>query len=317
MGQPIFKYRLSDEPRDFGLSCTVQGLTLAGVPLLKRTAAGFQPRPAWEIDRLLVRAYRTDIDGDGVAAGLGTVARALNEGEMARAMIAAVLLKLPALDWDGAARIAHADDALAKAGFDPEESRDSRGRWTTSGEGGGFTPANDHLRAPGRADSQSRHGLLPPFPHADIDDGAQFDEAAWYGAYLEEVKNELAEHLRADGLIVRTEVLFRLDGSDKIAKADIVAMAPGDPTTLEIVEVKTGPRSALSDGQEWVYPSYVHGNIVSSPDPKILAFGYVPGETLPPGGVVIWYEEGPATRACRMLVPPTIPYKWRPSLCTK
>lgn len=314
MGQPISRYRLSDEPRQFGLSCSDRGLTLAGVPLLRQTETGFQPRPVWEVDRLLGRAYLTGIDVNVVMGGLGSVARFLNDGEMARAMIAAVLLKLPELDWDGAARIAHADDTLAKAGFDPDESRDSHGRWTTDGSFSASL-ANDHLRAPGRADNPPHLGRLPLLPETDHGD-AQLSDTAWYGDYHEEVKQELAEHLRADGLIVRTEVSFRLDGSDKIAKADIVAMAPGDPTTLHIVEVKTGPRSALTDGQEWVYPSYVHGNIVSSPDPKISAFGYSPGQPLPAGGVTIWYEEGPGVPRCISHVPPAIPYKWRPGACT-
>ena len=54
------------------------------------------------------------------------VARALSENEMVRAMIAAVLLKLPELDWDGAVRIAQADDTLSK--YDPDEPRDFHGR---------------------------------------------------------------------------------------------------------------------------------------------------------------------------------------------
>jgi hypothetical protein len=288
MGQPISRYRLSDEPRQFGLSCSDRGLTLAGVPLLTRTEAGFRPRPVWEVDRLLGRAYRTNVDLDGLMGGLGAVARALNDGEMARAMIAALLLKLPELDWDGAVRIAHADDTLAKAGFDPDESRDSHGRWTTDGRFRGSS-ANDHLRAPGRADNPPHPGRLPLLPETDYSGDAQLSDTAWYGDYHEEVKRELAEHLRADGLIVRTEVSFKLDGSDKIAKADIVAMAPGDPTTLHIVEVKTGPRSA---------------------------FGYFPGQPLPAGGVTIWYEEGPGVPRCISHVPPAIPYKWRPGACT-
>ena len=44
-------------------------------------------------------------------------------------MIRALLLKLPDLDWAGAVRIAQADEALRK--YDPDEPRDSRGRWTS------------------------------------------------------------------------------------------------------------------------------------------------------------------------------------------
>jgi hypothetical protein len=63
--------------------------------------------------------------------GLLAVADALNEGETARAMIAAVQLKLPPLDWHGAVRILRAENALAKYNFNPTEPRDWHGRWTT------------------------------------------------------------------------------------------------------------------------------------------------------------------------------------------
>jgi hypothetical protein len=312
MGQPVLKYRLSDEPRDFGLSCTGQGLTLAGVPLLTRTKAGFLPRPAWEIDRLLSRSYRTDIDSDRLAAGLGAVARALNDGEMARGMIAAVLLKLPELDWDGAARIARADEALAKAGFDPDESRDSRGRWATGGAPIGFSPANDHLRAPGRADARSHNGLLSLLPRSDLTDDAYLLDIARNSDFHDEIRDAMADQLRRDGLIAVTEVSFTLDGSGIVARADIVAMKPGDPTTLAVIEVKTGPRSRLSEAQEWVYPGLVHGEIVSAPDPKIVLFGYQPGQPLPPVPVMIWYERDPGTPRDVSKVEPEFPFLWEP-----
>jgi hypothetical protein len=66
-----------------------------------------------------------------VMGGLKVVADALNAGKMAHAMIAAVQLELPPLDWNGAVRIAQPDRHLAK--YDPDEDRDWRGRWTTGG----------------------------------------------------------------------------------------------------------------------------------------------------------------------------------------
>jgi hypothetical protein len=53
------------------------------------------------------------------------VAKALNEGNIARAMIAAVLMRMPECD----------KKMLEKAGFDPNEARDARGRWTDGGDG--------------------------------------------------------------------------------------------------------------------------------------------------------------------------------------
>ena len=95
-------FKLADEPGSLGLRCDQSGLSLAGVPLLRRTSTGFAARPRLQIERLLNRAYGRDIDVGPIMARLEDIATALNAGELARAMIAAVLLKLPALDWDGA-----------------------------------------------------------------------------------------------------------------------------------------------------------------------------------------------------------------------
>ena len=125
------RYRLTNESGGLGLSCGRSGLTLAGVPLLRNESDGFVPRASAEIEILLSRAYQRRGDAASISDGLRIVAKALNEGAIARAMISALLLKLPELDWAGAARIADADHALAK--YDPDELRDRHGRWTMNG----------------------------------------------------------------------------------------------------------------------------------------------------------------------------------------
>ena len=55
-------YRLTNEPGGLGLSCTPAGLSLAGVPLLEKTGAGFAPRPAPEIASLIQAAFGADGD---------------------------------------------------------------------------------------------------------------------------------------------------------------------------------------------------------------------------------------------------------------
>ena len=45
-GGPVRMFRLTNEPGGLGLSCTPDGLSLAGVPLLRKMQAGFAPRPA-------------------------------------------------------------------------------------------------------------------------------------------------------------------------------------------------------------------------------------------------------------------------------
>ncbi|TWB29039.1 hypothetical protein [Nitrospirillum bahiense] len=51
------RYRLSNGPGGLGVSCTAEGLALAGVPLLAKGAGGFHVRPAAEVETLLKRAY--------------------------------------------------------------------------------------------------------------------------------------------------------------------------------------------------------------------------------------------------------------------
>lgn len=60
IGGPFRMFRLTTEPGGLGLSCTPEGVSLAGVPLLLKTHEGYAPRPASEIASLLKTAY-----GDG------------------------------------------------------------------------------------------------------------------------------------------------------------------------------------------------------------------------------------------------------------
>lgn len=125
--------RSSNTPSSLGLSCQPTGVSLAGAPLLRRTTTGFAPRPRGEIDTLMKAAYGQQADSEPISRRLGVVADALNRGDLGRAMVGAVRLRLPELSWDRAVRIARAEDALAKYNFNPDEPRDSRGRWTSGG----------------------------------------------------------------------------------------------------------------------------------------------------------------------------------------
>ncbi|QUD87781.1 hypothetical protein [Phenylobacterium montanum] len=128
------RFRLADGSGALGLSFGPDGLSLAGVPLLRTTVSGLAPRPAGELDVLIKGAYGRELDVAGLSAGLRVVAEALNCGHEPRAMIAALQLRLTELDWRGAVRIATVEDALAK--YSPEQPRDWRGRWTDGGDAG-------------------------------------------------------------------------------------------------------------------------------------------------------------------------------------
>jgi hypothetical protein len=129
--QPLL-FKLCQNPQGRGLRCDQDGLFLDGEPLLARdTQDRFQPRPPSEIRKIFSDTYRVDADWASRIRSVDVVAKALNKSDVARAMMAAVLMKMP--DPDDAIRIADVDDVLAKAGFDPDEPRDEHGRWTSGG----------------------------------------------------------------------------------------------------------------------------------------------------------------------------------------
>lgn len=72
------RIHLTDEPGELGLSCTPAGISLAGVPLLRRTQAGFSPRPAFEVATILRAAYGES--PIGLQFRLEAIAQALNRG---------------------------------------------------------------------------------------------------------------------------------------------------------------------------------------------------------------------------------------------
>ncbi len=78
------------------LECDAQGLRVAGVALLAKTRFGrWVTRPQTRSGPRSRISDGVGIDADAKMGGLNVVAEALNRGEIARAQIAALLLKLP------------------------------------------------------------------------------------------------------------------------------------------------------------------------------------------------------------------------------
>jgi hypothetical protein len=63
-------------------------------------------------------------EGLALRSRLGAIAQALNSGDFAIAMIAAVQTETPELSPDAAARLAQADQELTKYNYNPDEPRD-------------------------------------------------------------------------------------------------------------------------------------------------------------------------------------------------
>jgi hypothetical protein len=111
----IHIWRLSEGGEDnLGLACTKDGLILGRTLLVERRDGSFFVRERSEIERLLRRAYRTDLAVDRLMPGLATVASALNANDSCLACLAAVHLRLPDLPDLIARDDMEAEDILIK-----------------------------------------------------------------------------------------------------------------------------------------------------------------------------------------------------------
>lgn len=102
---------------NLGLACTEEGLVLGRTALIERQEAKFAARERTEIERLLSRAYGTDLSVDRLMSGLTTVATALNANEPGLARIAAVHLRIPDLPDLAARDRLEAEDILIKSHY--------------------------------------------------------------------------------------------------------------------------------------------------------------------------------------------------------
>jgi hypothetical protein len=112
--------------------------------------------------------YGQIVDPAKLKPGLDVVAKALNNGDLGRAMVAVVHLRLPRLDSLRAIFPEETEGSLAK--YNPAEPRDSRGRWTT---GVGATASNNASPAYDRPD----HGAPAPILVANVRPRASNDNA--------------------------------------------------------------------------------------------------------------------------------------------
>jgi hypothetical protein len=100
---------------NLGLACTKDGLFLGRAPLIERQGTRFAIRKWTEIERLLSRAYGTDLAVDRLLLGLATVTAALNANDPGLARIAAVHLRIPDLPDQVARDRMEAEDILIKS----------------------------------------------------------------------------------------------------------------------------------------------------------------------------------------------------------
>ncbi len=95
----IREFRLSPAGRGCGVSCDANGAFVGAVPLLKRSRLHgndhWEARNCQQLSKQLSSEFGLPIDLSSKMAGLDAVARALSDGDIARAQIATVLLAMP------------------------------------------------------------------------------------------------------------------------------------------------------------------------------------------------------------------------------
>src|SRR5260221_7991007 len=145
-------YKLAPRPDRMGLSCTDQGVCWGPLALVERQSDGggrnrFVPRDQNQLERILGTAFGLKADLTTRMNGLRTIAKALNEGNLGRAQIVTLHLKLPPLpDTDTSKRLEIAEQ-LVKFNFDPNQLRDERGKWSLEGEASSAKPPGIPLQA--------------------------------------------------------------------------------------------------------------------------------------------------------------------------
>ena len=173
----IHEYHLSP-PGSGGVFCGEDGAFVGAIPLLARTRRSgkdeWRPRDCDDLSQEMSAQYGLPVDMSSKRGGLRVIAKALNEGDVVRAQIAAVLLGVPdppSLSKGAPSRkgmIKLASDlrwsGLLKADWDPDEhprwpagAPDSQGgQFAPKGEGGetGASPIS-YAGTTGRAGSDN------------------------------------------------------------------------------------------------------------------------------------------------------------------
>jgi hypothetical protein len=131
----------------YGVGCDEDGPCIGPVRLFEKTAKGLAPRSAEELDFIFGQVFGCRTNFATKMTGLRAVARALEAGDVAKAMIATQLTHLPTLPDEAAFRRAVRADTLAKAGFNPAEPCDDGGRWTADGNDSQASAFGDFLNS--------------------------------------------------------------------------------------------------------------------------------------------------------------------------
>jgi len=180
-------FRLSPAGSDRGISCDANGAFLGVVPLLKRSSANgretWQPRECSRLSTQVSANFGLPIDMSLKMGGLKAISNALNNGDIARAQIATVLLGIP--DPPPLAKGARSREALIefirdlhwsgmiKADWNPDEHP----RWQAGApdsQGGQFAPMGGNTDATASFGSGSNELAAPEDSFAASENSSTF-----------------------------------------------------------------------------------------------------------------------------------------------
>jgi len=253
-----------------GLACDERGIALGPVPLVETLAVGtrrvFRARPAEEIARTLALAYGR-LSADDLTrclAGLDVAARALEAGDLAKASVAAVQLKLPDLTVEAFAKLA-GDPSLKK--YSPDQPRDEIGRWTSDGAGSAAVQVAENDDGT-RTDAG---GILPASHRNNQTIARSFDRREWRS-----VGEADSDHA------------ITVDAGDQIALETSSSAGPL-PTnqfyftvTAQPIDADGTPQPSLST-PEWARPVEYGSGPTGGGNPHQLVI-----QANPPGGMQRW-----------------------------
>lgn len=138
-----YRVRVSGDPSQ--ISCGADGPALGPIRFLTKSASGFEPRGVDELNALLGWTFGHPVKCDRLLPGLQTIAKALDHGEIARAMIATQFLHLTPLDDRQSRRAAQAVEMFKAAVDDPKHPG-----WpakTPGGLGGKYRPKDAEVNS--------------------------------------------------------------------------------------------------------------------------------------------------------------------------
>ncbi|MGP7985425.1 hypothetical protein [Rhodoblastus sp.] len=131
-------HHLAPSADERGVSCDENGPKIGPVRLLNKTVSGFAPRPIEELNKVFGFVTECPVDCSALVERLKGVAKAMNEGELARAVFATLFMQLPPLTEEQAWRAAQAEKLFKASADDPKHPGWPKG--TEGGRGGKFRP---------------------------------------------------------------------------------------------------------------------------------------------------------------------------------